>query len=121
MRSAVIFALCGLAGPTFAETLVELRGRIAGSEVMVAGQIGSGLNMMDDEALAFRDADGTTYEVVFDAGREARKALDGCKFALFGGGTPCALTARAEVELDGANLRLIVFEVQAIAAPAPVP
>ncbi len=120
MKRPLTFVLVLMGTAAFGETLPELRSRISGSEIMVEGHIGTGLDMMDDEALVFRDADGATYEVVFDAGRDARKALNGCKFAMFGGGSPCALAAKAEVELDGSNLRLIVFEVTTIAAPAPL-
>lgn len=101
-----------------AETLEDLRARIAGTEVDITGHIGTGLDLMDDEALTFRTADGTVYPVIFDAGREARRSLEGCKFAMFGGGSPCALNGKAEIELDGSRIRLIVFEVGSIAAPA---
>jgi hypothetical protein len=116
---ALAFALCA-PGLCHAETLEQLRARIAGVEVDVTGHIGTGLDLMDDEALAFRDSAGTGYNVVFDAGREARKALEGCEFAMFGGGSPCAITAKAEIEWDGSNLRLIIFEVVSIAPPTPL-
>lgn len=94
-----------------AETLSELRENIGGREVTISGHIGTGLEMMDNEALSFRDGDGNIYPVVFDAGRDARRQLEGCKFAMFGGGTPCALEGMAEIELDGSRLRLIVYAV----------
>ena len=75
---------------------------------------------MDREALSFRDEANAIYPVIFDAGRTARKQLEGCKFEMFGG-TPCALTGKAEIELDGAQIRLIIFEVTNIAAPAKLP
>lgn len=117
-----IVSLIGLSwsSSASAETLADLRNRIAGIEVQITGHIGSGLDLMDDEALAFRAEDEITYPVIFDAGREARKALDGCKFAMFGGGSPCALNGKAEIELDGSRIRLIVFEVTSIAPPAPL-
>lgn len=100
-----------------AGTLADLRQSVAGQEVEITGHIGVGLDLMDNEALSFRDSEKTIYPVVFDAGRSARKALDGCKFEMFGG-TPCAMTGKAEIELDGARIRLIVFEVTSIAPPA---
>jgi hypothetical protein len=103
-----------------AETLSELRAAITGREITVSGHIGTGLELMDNEALAFRGDDGVTYPVVFDAGRNARKSWDGCKFAMFGGGSPCAMSGSAEVELDGSRIRLIIYEVDSITAPAPL-
>ena len=113
---AASFAGC----PIAAETLGDLIKRTTGSEVEIVGHIGTGLDMMDDEALHFRDQDEVLYGVIFDAGRVARKQLEGCKFAMFGGGSPCAISAKAEVEMDGSSLRLIIFEVSSIAAPAPL-
>lgn len=103
-----------------AETLGDLIKRVAGSEVEISGYIGSGLNIMDSEALNFRSADKVVYEVVFDAGREARKKLVGCKFAVFGASSPCAITGKAEVEMNGSSLRLIIFEVTSLADPTPL-
>ncbi len=103
-----------------AETLDDLLKRFAGSEVEISGHIGTGLNIMDDEALSFRDKTKVVYPVVFDAGREARKKLDGCEFAIFGGGSPCEITGKAEIEMDGAAIRLIIFEVTNLADPAPL-
>jgi hypothetical protein len=120
MKSILTAFMLPMALGAQAETLSELRGRVSGAEVEIQGHIGTGLDLMDDEELAFRDSEGAAYKVVFDAGRDARKSLDGCEFALFGGGSPCALTAKAEVEWDGANLRLIIFEVVSISPPAPL-
>ena len=103
-----------------AETLPELRAGLAGREVAVTGHIGAGLDIGDDEALSFRDAEGNVYPVIFDAGRTARKSLEGCKFAMFGGGSPCAMEGKAEIELDGSRLRLIIYEVAKIDPPAPL-
>ena len=115
---AFLLALNG--APVGAETLGELRTGLTGREVGIAGHIGSGLDIGDDEALSFRDAEGNFYPVIFDAGRTARKALEGCVFAMFGGGSPCAMDGKAEVELDGSRLRLIVYEVSRIDPPAPL-
>ncbi len=121
MRFLVFAAAAAvLANAAQAETLAELRTGLVGREISVTGHIGAGLDIADDEALAFRDAEGNVYPVVFDAGRTARKALEGCRFAMFGGGSPCAMQGMAEVELDGARLRLIVYEVSKIDAPAPL-
>lgn len=121
MRALLLSALMLVGGTAAqAETLQDLCGRIVGAEVEITGHIGTGLDMTDDEALTFRDPEGTVYPVVFDAGRTARKSLEGCKFEMFSGGTPCAMSGKAEVELDGSRLRLIVYEVADIAAPAPL-
>jgi len=120
MRALILALAFSLAPPVGAETLTDLRTRIAGAEVTIAGHIGTGLEIMDKEAISFRDADKTVYDVVFDAGREARRALEGCKFDLFQGGTPCAVTGRAEVQWNGARLRLILFEVSSMTAPGPI-
>ena len=100
-----------------AETLGEARGDLIGREVDISGHIGRGLELMDDQALTFRDADGTIYPVVFDAGRTARKSLEGCEFAMFGGGSPCKMAGKAEIELEGSRIRLIIFEVVRIDPP----
>jgi len=105
------------AQPVSAETLAEARNKISGLEVEVSGLIGTGLNMMDDEALAFRDEQKNTYEVVFDAGREARKKLSGCKFEILGAGSPCPIKGKAEIELSGSDIRLIIFDVQVTSNP----
>jgi hypothetical protein len=115
-----ILASLGFSTAVSGETLSELRARVSGVEVLIEGHIGTGLVMMDDEALVFRDADEIVYTVVFDAGRTARKSLEGCKFAMFGGGSPCAFAGKAEIELDGAQIRLIIFEVTAIGTPTPL-
>ena len=122
MKSALLLAAClFVAPPGWAGTLADLRKSVTGQEVEITGYIGTGLNMMDKEALSFRDESKTVYPVVFDAGRAARKQLEGCQFSMFSGGTPCAMTGKAEIELDGATLRLIIFELSNIAAPAKLP
>jgi hypothetical protein len=120
MSRPILFLLAVLGAPAGAETLAELRAGLTGREIAVTGHIGSGLDIGDDEALSFRDAEGNVYPVVFDAGRTARKSLEGCKFAMFGGGSPCAMDGKAEVELDGSRLRLIVYEIARIDPPAPL-
>ncbi|MDP3197650.1 hypothetical protein [Tabrizicola sp.] len=120
MNRTVVLLLATLGAPAAAETLAELRNGLTGREITVSGHIGTGLDIGDDEALSFRDLDGNTYPVVFDAGRTARKTLEGCKFAMFGGGSPCAMDGKAELELDGSRLRLIIYEVASIAPPAPL-
>jgi hypothetical protein len=80
MSRNVSLLLASLAFGTAAsgEALSELRARVGGVEVSIEGHIGTGLLMMDEEALAFRDIDEVVYTVVFDAGRTARKSLEGC-------------------------------------------
>ena len=112
--------LASLVTPAAAESLAEMRVDLTGREITVTGHIGSGLEIGDDEALSFRDAEGNIYPVIFDAGRTARKSLEGCEFAMFGGGSPCAMEGKAEVELDGSHLRLIIYEVARIDPPAPL-
>lgn len=98
--------------PGLQDTLAE----IAGREVIARGHIGSGLDFTDDEALSFALPDRTTFAVVFDAGREARRQLEGCEFEMFGG-TPCPATVKAEIEMEGSRVRLIIFEVMEIGPP----
>jgi hypothetical protein len=98
---------------TLGDVLVE----VAGQEVSVEGSIGTGLDMMDSEALFFRSNEETVFPVVFDAGREVRRQLEGCRFAMFGGGTPCRMSGKAELEWSGSQLRLIIFDVESIEAP----
>jgi hypothetical protein len=111
------FAAIIAATASHAETLAEFRATVTGREVAIVGHIGTGLDMMDDEALHFVDAEDVAYPVIFDAGRDARRGLEGCKFALFGGGTPCAIEGMAEIELDGSRLRLIIYDVARLDAP----
>ena len=97
----------------------SLRAGLAGTEVMLDGYIGTGLEIMDDEAINFVvPSDRATFAVVFDAGRDARRQLEGCVFNSFTGGTPCRITGRAELEWDGGRLRLILFALDTIAPPA---
>ena len=120
MNRLGVFLLASLVTPAAAETLAELRTGLVGREITVTGHIGAGLDISDNEALSFRDQEGNIYPVIFDAGRTARKSLEGCEFAMFGGGSPCAMDGKAEVELDGSSLRLIVYEVDRIDPPAPL-
>lgn len=116
---ATLALAASLANPAQSETLDELRGDISGREVSISGHIGTGLDWGDDEALHFRDTAGHVYPVVFDAGRDARRSLEGCEFKMFGG-TPCAMSGMAEIELDGSRIRLIVYRVDEIAPPAEI-
>ena len=99
------------------EAILDFRKSIIGREIMISGSLGSGLDFSDDEALFFKDEEGNVYPVVFDAGRNARRATEGCRFAMFGDGTPCRMSGLAEIELDGSRLRLIIFEVSNISPP----
>lgn len=114
-----LFMLVITSQPVFAEMLGDLRARFAGAEVEIKGHIGSHLYMGDDETIGFRDEDGNAYPVIFDAGREARKKVEDCKFAMFTGGNPCAITGKAEIELNGSQIRLSIFELTSIEPPAP--
>jgi hypothetical protein len=103
------------------QTVEETMASVAGLEVKIDGWIGTGLDMMEAEALGFRTREGVYFPVVFDAGREARRKLEGCRFQIFGGGTPCDMTGQAELEWDGSRLRLIIFEVANIEPPERLP
>jgi len=113
--------LCFICLPVFAEetlpSLEETVATINGKDVTVAGWIGSGLVLGDDEAISFALEDRTTFKVIFDAGRDARRQLEGCEFKFFGG-TPCPAVVNAEIEIDGSNIKLIVFDLIEIGAPA---
>jgi len=115
MGGAVAGVLLSLSLPAGAETLEQVLTGIVGREVTVDGQIGT--DPFDENALRFRIADGATFAVTFDAGREARKKLEGCKFEMFGG-TPCKAGIRAEIARVGSQIVLIVFEVVSIDPPA---
>lgn len=104
-----------------AQTLSEWRSESEGIEVSITGHIGSGLDLMDEGALFFVDLERNTYPVVFDAGRNARKALEGCEFYAFGGGTPCAIEGMAEVDFDGSRIQLIIFQADEIGVPSEFP
>lgn len=120
MKRAILALGLGLAAlPTLAEELPALTDALSafvGTEVTATGYIGRGLDIMDKEAISFALPDRTTFPVVFDAGRNARRALDGCQFKMFGG-TPCPATISAEIEMDGSRVRLIVFALDKIGPP----
>jgi hypothetical protein len=97
----------------------QLRADLSGTDVTVQGYIGTGLDIMDDEAITLvMTSDRAAFPVVFDAGREARRQLDGCEFNSFTGGTPCLMTGKAGLEWDGGRIRLIIFAVDSILPPA---
>lgn len=98
-------------------TLDAAKSSLEDLEVEISGHIG--LDPMDEDRILFRGTDGGTHKVIFDAGRAARKMSNGCQFKIFGG-TPCAVTARAELRWDRADLDLVVFELVDIAGPSPL-
>ncbi len=100
-----------------AETLDAALSRVTGSEVEIDGHIGAGLDVTDSEAMFFKNTEGDVFPVILDAGRNVRKQLADCKFAIFGAGTPCRLKGKAEIQLDGAKVRLSLFETSEIGKP----
>lgn len=120
MRQAIAALAFGFGAlPAAAEelpTLADALSALVGTEVTATGHIGRGLDIMDKEAISFALPDRTTFPVVFDAGRNARRALEGCQFKMFGG-TPCPATISAEIEMDGSRVRLIVFALDEIGPP----
>ena len=109
-----VLALSWLAGPASSESLDSVFLSISGREVEVSGWIGTGL-IYDLELL---DNYRRRFEVVFDAGREARRNLAGCEFGFFGS-NPCFMNGKAEIGFEGERMQLIIFEVTSIADPGP--
>jgi hypothetical protein len=124
MSRSVSTALLALAFPAVLAaqeklpTLDAVRDEVQGTEVYLQGYIGNGLVIGDDEAISFVAPDRIAYDVVFDAGREARKALAGCTFETFTGGTPCKVAGYGELEWDGPRLRVILYSIETLAPPA---
>lgn len=50
------------------------------------------------------------YDVLFDAGREARKKLNGCKFGI-SSSSNCQTDIKAEIMLSGDEIGLNIYEL----------
>ena len=107
--------------PTFAsaETLAEVISGLSGREVTFTGFIGSGY--VGSPEFSLLDRNGTRYGVIFDAYRDTGPAIEECEFVGYTNEGACAIEGKAEIELDGSNIKLIVFEVTSLSPPAEAP
>ncbi|MCT4553230.1 MAG: hypothetical protein N4A53_00930 [Pelagimonas sp.] len=88
-----------------------------GKEIEIEGAVGTQYG----DRLYFYDASGR-FPILLDAGRAARKSLEGCEINSFmePSENPCLITGKAEVQIDwdesknfadGIKVRLVVFEL----------
>lgn len=121
-------ALAGSAAAQMADTsevrvtvsqIARLHAGLDGKIIDVTGALGT----LIGDTLYFRSADGLLsddlIEVQFDAGREARRLVEGCSITLFGNADPrCVFDVEAELDViepynlpDGGRIRLIILDV----------
>jgi hypothetical protein len=92
-----------------AETTISVENRmkivyrgINGSEVELKGAIGTFIT----DQIKYADNSGV-YDVLLDAGRDARKSIEGCEIQLFAPEkSPCQIIGKGElvIDLDDGNL-----------------
>lgn len=103
-------ALAATMGAASASTFSEAVSSLNGQEVSINGSIG--YSWTSEKDVEFK-MNGSTYDVVLDAGRSVRKGIANCKFTLFGNATkPCAAAGMAEVKVKGEKISLVVYELE---------
>jgi len=107
MKKIIILALALSATFANAQTLTQAVNKFSGTEITASGEIGIGV--MSETDLSFKSADGT-FDVLLDAGRQARKSLSGCKFTIFSGAN-CKANIKAEIKVKDNSIKLIVYEI----------
>jgi uncharacterized protein YdeI (BOF family) len=104
--------------PEFEKSVRETYKAYDGKEIDIEGAIGTWIG---GETLYFYDSSGL-YTILLDAGRAARKSIDGCEINrhVEPHKSPCRITGKAEVKIDwddsnnfasGIEVGLIVFEL----------
>lgn len=97
------------------EQMAKLHASLKGKTVTMNGAIGT----MIGDTLYFKNDHGQ-FKVQFDAGRNARKLIEGCELEWFGwANSDCIVEVDAEIEIDtaydfadGGEIKLIVYEVR---------
>lgn len=88
---------------------------VDGKEVSIKGAIGTFIS----DTLKFGDTSGI-YDVIFDAGRNARKSIEGCEINLFSlQASNCFIEGKAEIVVDwnegdpgdGYPIKLSIYEM----------
>jgi len=97
------------------EQMAKLHASLKGKTVTMNGAIGT----LVSDTLYFKNDHGQ-FQVQFDAGRSARKLIEGCELEWFGwANSDCIVEVDAEVEIEtaftfaeGGEIKLIVYEVR---------
>jgi uncharacterized protein YaaQ len=107
MKNIILLIAVLLTTSVNALTLTEAIQKFNGTEITSSGEMG--FKTMSDTGLRFKSEDGR-FDVLLDAGREARKSLAGCKFTIFSGAN-CRADVKAEISVKDNEIVLIVYEV----------
>ena len=97
------------------EQMAKLHASLSGKTVTMGGAIGT----IFGDTLYFKNDFGQ-FSVQFDAGRNARKSIEGCELEWCGwANSDCIVEVDAEISIeteydfaDGGELKLIVYEVR---------
>lgn len=123
LLASLAFALSSVSAsaegmPEFEKSVREKYKAYDGKEIDIEGAIGT---WYGGEKIYFYDSSGR-YAILLDAGRAARKSIEGCKIDDYvePHKNPCPITGKAEVKIDwddsknfasGIEVGLIVFEL----------
>lgn len=97
------------------DQMAKIHASLEGKTVTMRGAIGT----MIGDTLYFKNDHGQ-FAVQFDAGRNARKSIEGCELEWFGwANSDCIVEVDAEIAIetaydfaDGGEIKLIVYEVR---------
>lgn len=109
MKHLIAVAALAIAGPAVAQEAPDVDAALAaldGAEVVATGQIGE----ISANSILFLRTDTATFPVAFALPREELARLDGCALSFMGDGN-CAVSAKAEMEVDGNTVTLLVYEL----------
>ena len=97
------------------EQMTKIHASLQGKTITMRGAIGT----LFGDSLYFKNDHGQ-FAVQFDAGRSARKSIEGCELELFGwANSDCIVEVDAEIAVekaygfaDGGEVKLIVYNVR---------
>ena len=102
----ILFSAVSQAQPIELSQAME---NIAGTEVSFSGKIGY---FDDEERQLYIRYQDELFQSHLDDGREARKAISGCRISEWDEGFTCIAQGTAEVRFSGNELFLNIFSVQ---------